>query len=166
MENTWRGRVTGSTYIRRQTSRWVSHFIDPALSFPTRIFGRKLQVPRTLFYRLISDLRDYDVNSWTTKYDGKGRVGIHAAVTVLVCLKPLGTGPSLREREDRSQMGQETIRQYMMRILREKKNTYGATYLNKRPNRAKMGTIASLYAKEGFPGYIEGNLEILLRHIY
>lgn len=120
-ENPWRWCVTGSIYIWRELSRWVDDSIEPTPRFPARIFRENFRVPRVLFHRLLTDfklvsaskLEAHNVRYCTTQYDTVGHVGIDTAVTVLVRLKRLGTGASLRDLEDRAHIGKEIIRMYM-----------------------------------------------------
>lgn len=97
--------VGGSPYIRRQPSKWVGNYLRSTTRFPARIFLENFRVPCALYYRLVSDQKAYDATKWSTPYDAIGKVGIADAVTVLVCLKRLGTLASLQELADGAQMG-------------------------------------------------------------
>lgn len=88
------------------------------------------------------------------QYEAVGRVGIDAAVLVLVCLTPPGTGASLFGLKEGAHMGRETSRAYMCWFLNDFKSIYGAMYLIWRQIRAEMGCIASRYAEVGFSGCI------------
>lgn len=94
---------------------WALHEFYAAI--PCMDFQEHFRVPRALFYRLLLDLKEYNVMKWSTQYGAIGRVGIDAAVTVLVCFKRPGKGASLRELEYGARMDKETIRGYMTRLF-------------------------------------------------
>lgn len=76
---------------------------------------------------MLSNLREHDAIKWSEKYDIIRRVVISIEVTVLVYLKRLGAGTSLRDLEDGTHMGKETLCSYMMSFLHDIKQIYGAT---------------------------------------
>lgn len=119
--NQWRERMRSSAYICRQSSRWIKQYVSPDSRFPERIFRETFGVPRPLFHRLLVDPRAQNEGNWTTKYLAIGSEGIYAAVTVVLCLKCLSNGVSLRERNEGAQMGKENIRTYMKQIFHDVK---------------------------------------------
>lgn len=73
---------------------------------------------------------------------------------MLVILRMLGTGTSLRQMDDQDQMGVETIRYYFCRFIRYVKKLYGQGMLKRRPSPRKREAIREKYPKLGFPGCV------------
>lgn len=146
----WTGRVMGPSTVSREPSHWMRYYMGPNLMYPTTTLHRVFHVPRTLFWRIISNLIHQNHTKWSTRTDGFGRKGKEAEIKVMVCLRLLGSARSLRDLDDGACMGKETIWKYFCQLCIDMRTIYGPTYLNWRSTSTEIGAVATTYDRAGF----------------
>lgn len=149
-----RGKVAGARFFRRGPSPWIDFYLGSDPTYPGNVFRQRFRVPRSLFYKLHTDLVNYDCNTWDTRRDCTGRDKIRSEIKVLVCLRLLGTGRSLDDLDDCAQMGRETIRYYFKRFCKDMLVIYGGQFLNRRPRPDELQKLQDDYNNEGFAGCV------------
>lgn len=76
------------------------------------MFRNVFRVPPALLLKLWRDFCRHDPKRWETRKDGIGDPGICGEIKDIVALRLLGTGRSLRDMDELTQMGKGTIRFY------------------------------------------------------
>lgn len=150
----WGGRLPGVRNVQRGTSSWLVDYLGDAPVYSLRSFRRRFRIPRVMFRKLFGDLLQHNPGVWGRKTDCCGHRGIDPEVKVLACLRYLGTGRAMDDIDDSSRMSAESVRVYLRHFVEDIEELYGSQYLNRRPTRVELQTIAERYEEADFPGCV------------